>query len=161
MQKRTREGIRAAALGRSNPAHPTCAGGEKLSRADAAAVAPAPIDESQPPMLLLNLMCAPPSSALGELRRSLVRLEALSHILVWSSTAGGTEAAATIDVVELPRLRLTFRADRGRLYCDDLSGLFVSNVRDPQVSGPGVFLELRLRHPLLLEAACDGTATET
>lgn len=48
-------------------------------------------------------------------------------------------AETTIDLVELPRLNLTFvrKADldgRPQLYCNEHQGMFISSVRDPRVS---------------------------
>ena len=57
---------------------------------------------------LLCLLCVPADSPLERLRSLLLRLEALSHILVWAldePTAGAPE----VHRVELPSVSLTFR----------------------------------------------------
>lgn len=90
---------------------------------------PGRIDPSKPPMLLLNLQGASASSELGQVRLLITNIEPLSHILVWSKSQHSDPASetATIDIVELPRMNLSFRAVAGnRLVCDDLAGLFIS-----------------------------------
>ena len=79
------------------------------------------------PMVLLDLLRAPPRSALRAVANALQRMENLSHVLAWGSTA------ASIDVVELPRLGLTFVRDATaaddaplRLRCAELSGMYLA-----------------------------------
>jgi len=62
-------------------------------------------------LTLLNLLYSSQGSTLRRLADTLLRLEHLSHVLVWTranvTTAGDT---CSIDVVELPRMRLHFIA---------------------------------------------------
>ncbi|KAJ1425171.1 hypothetical protein B484DRAFT_93375, partial [Ochromonadaceae sp. CCMP2298] len=67
---------------------------------------------------------------LHALIRSLLRLESLSHILAWSRTDPG-KGPLPVDVIELPRLRLTFERvvapDGGVKYmCLEQSGMHVA-----------------------------------
>jgi hypothetical protein len=67
-----------------------------------------------------------------------LRLEELSHVLVWTSASVTSEGSeATVDLLELPRLRLTFRAraEGGsvRLYCEQHEGFFITNRRSGDV----------------------------
>ena len=96
---------------------------------------------------------APAGSALRRLSKLLLRLEDLSHILVWSaSEVTREEARCTIDLLELPRLHLTFRArpDGGstRLYCEQHEGFFITNRRSDDVMAllKGVPNSLLLEH---------------
>jgi hypothetical protein len=58
------------------------------------------------------------------------RLEDLSHLLVWTKAPiKAPNEPCSVDVVELPRLGLTFRSRESapgekaaRLYCDDYDG---------------------------------------
>lgn len=95
-------------------------------------------DASKPVVTLLNLLLAPAGSALRRLARLLLRLEDLSHILVWSlSELSKANDDCTIDLIELPRLHLTFRAkvEAGsvRLYCEQHEGFFITNGRSDDV----------------------------
>ncbi|OEH77855.1 EF hand domain-containing protein [Cyclospora cayetanensis] len=79
-------------------------------------------DLSAPAQTLVNLMLAPDQSPLGHLRDSLLRVEALSHILVWTQSArmpqGPQDVEAlscdegNVDAIELPRLGVSFKAVR-------------------------------------------------
>ena len=70
-------------------------------------------DPSAPEETLVNLLLAPEGSPVSHLRDSLLRVEALSHILVWTRAARrphtpqDTDAlscdAGSIDAIELPR----------------------------------------------------------
>eukprot|EP00760_Papus_ankaliazontas_P024689 PhM_4_TR2411/c0_g2_i1/m.74313 len=93
-------------------------------------------------LLLLNLMYARKGTPLHSLANVLARIELLSHILVWTTqtdydyTKGGPIA---IDLVQLPRLKLSFRAHVDgdgamQLFSLDHASLFVSNVRQPLVN---------------------------
>jgi hypothetical protein len=76
------------------------------------------------------------------LRELLLRLDSLSHCLVWLTTSDPNHAAV-VDLVELPRLKLTFRSRAttpqaegdaraaSRLYLDGHGELFLSNGRAP------------------------------
>jgi hypothetical protein len=84
-------------------------------------------------MLLLNVLYAPERSTLHELGQFLVRLDDLSHCLVWSKQATAAPGdQASIDSIELPRLKLKFYAKADttedkktvtRLYSADYAGL--------------------------------------
>jgi hypothetical protein len=119
--------------------------------AAAAAAAQGIEDEHRPTLSLLNLLLPPKASPLRRLSRLLSRLEDLSHLLVWSraNTAGTGKGLGpnAIELIELPRLRLSFRAraEDGsppppgegagelRLFCEQHEGLFISNRRSAEV----------------------------
>jgi hypothetical protein len=65
------------------------------------------------------------------LLRTVLRLESLSHILLWSRSVGQVSMSASIDLIEMPRLRLTFeRKSVGaefRYYCVEQPGFFISS----------------------------------
>ena len=76
-------------------------------------------DERHPKHMLLDLLHvdATYSPQLAALRELLMRLDSLSHCLVWLEVAEGSNAhavkpthTACVDLIELPRLKLTFRA---------------------------------------------------
>ena len=109
--------------------------------AAAAAAAVAETDELRPTLTLLNQLLAPSGSPLRRLSRLLARLDDMSHTLVWSSSpAVHPGAACAIELIELPRLHLTFRARRHdgeiRLFCEQHEGLFISNKRSTEVCTP-------------------------
>ena len=89
---------------------------------------------------LLNVMTARDGSGLKELGLLFSRLDNLSHILFWTNTKHETPAdESSIDLVELPRIKMTFRADTvetspGRfgthLFSTDHDGLYVTT--DPE-----------------------------
>uniref|UniRef100_A0A7S1J653 ubiquitinyl hydrolase 1 n=1 Tax=Eutreptiella gymnastica TaxID=73025 RepID=A0A7S1J653_9EUGL len=91
--------------------------------------------------LLLDLLHAPEGTALHSLARVMARLENLSHVLAWTQNAGARDPSdrLTIDLVQLPRLKLTFAAhwDAGasetRLQSLDHANMFVSNIRNDLV----------------------------
>ena len=79
------------------------------------------------PLILLDLLRAPPRSALRAVANALQRMENLSHILAWGKTR------TSLDIVELPRLGLTFVRDASaaadaplRLRCAQLSGMYLA-----------------------------------
>ena len=94
------------------------------------------IDHSRPTLTLLNIMTAPPSSLLKRIGMLLSRLDNLSHVLVWSAVKIRTaHDACSIDVIELPRVNLSFKSKRvetidgkveHRLYSNDHDGLYIS-----------------------------------
>ena len=69
-------------------------------------------DPAQPELQLLNLLHPRPGTALATLAALLMRMDNLSHCLVWAAGPPGQEC---VEVVEIPRIRLTFRrkADDG------------------------------------------------
>ena len=116
-------------------------------------------DASSGRLYLLNLLYAADNSPLAHLADFLIRIEDLSHVLVWSRTPQPNSVTAangmnvSIDVIELPRLQLSFVARREpgtshtRLYSQDHNGMFVSNMRDKAV----LKLLDGLPHSILLE----------
>ena len=112
-------------------------------------------DGSRQVLTLLNLLHATANGALRQLADVLMRLENLSHVLVWSASSGADpNEKATIDLVELPRLRLHFRAEpdergRMRLASVEHAGLYVATCCDERTAG----LLQGLPHTLLLENA--------
>ena len=134
---------------------------EAAAWANAAAAAAGEVDAAKPTLVLLNLLFAPPGSALRQLARLLMRLETLSHLLAWSVAGAevSAESARAVELLELPRINLTFRAraDRAgcvRLYCEQHEGLFISNRRSEDV----VALLDGVPHSLLLEREDGGLA---
>eukprot|EP00965_Chrysotila_dentata_P060442 2003468-Pleurochrysis_carterae.AAC.1 len=82
-------------------------------------------------LLLLNLLASPPGDDINDVCTLFSRLEQLSYILVWSiarrSSAEITTEASKIavDLVELPRLQLSFRRVSHQLQCVELPQLTV------------------------------------
>jgi hypothetical protein len=93
-------------------------------------------DPNRPVLTLLNVLSAPPTSLLKRVGMLLSRLDNLSHVLVWStSDIKSAHSPASIDVIELPRVNLAFRAKKvetidgrveHRLYSNDYDGLYIS-----------------------------------
>ena len=94
------------------------------------------LDKNREVMTLLNVLSAPPSSLLKRVGMMLSRLDNLSNVLVWSTSRVNTpHSAASIDIVELPRVNLAFKAKKiqsidgeteYRLYSNDFNGLYVA-----------------------------------
>jgi hypothetical protein len=94
------------------------------------------VDPNRKTMTLLNVLCAPPSSLLKRIGMLLARLDNLSNILVWSTCQVPTaHSPASIDLIELPRVNLSFKARAvesvdgrvdHRLYSNDYDGLYIS-----------------------------------
>jgi len=88
---------------------------------------------------LLNLQTASPESTLGQLALFLQRIEDLSHCLVWTkSKCLQGDSKCTVDLVELPRLSLSFhvapaREGGFRLFSHDHMGMFISNRRNEHI----------------------------
>ena len=82
--------------------------------------------------LLLDLMYAPRRSRLFSVAKTLCSIENLSHICVWSRCVSPSKTApCTIDIVEIPRLKLSFTAREDhegvlRLFSLDHADLFIS-----------------------------------
>ena len=105
---------------------------------------------------LLNLMGAPKGSRLYSLANVITRLESLSYVLAWtradrgksSRSEDGFQDSATIDLLELPRLNMTFTSreteeknpETGevrrvtRLFSVDHADLYISNERSDLLS---------------------------
>ncbi len=94
------------------------------------------IDKKRPTLTLLNVALAPSGSLLKQIGMLLSRLDNLSQVLVWSeSDVVNAQQACTIDLIELPRVNLSFRAKRiekidgtveHRLYSYDNDGLYIA-----------------------------------
>ena len=119
--------------------------------------------------VLLNMMYAPRRTRLHSLAKTLARVENLSHICAWTrldDPVGNMESIAqmkrdrvstwgcpNIDLIELPRLKLTLAAKRDsetgtmRLYSVDHADLFISNTRDARA----VKLLNGIPHSLILQ----------
>jgi hypothetical protein len=84
-------------------------------------------------LTLLNLLHAPKDSPLARVAAIFSQIESLGHVLAWTSAAPGEELS--VNLVELPRLRLSFAAKvedgEVRFYSQEHAGLFVSNQRSP------------------------------
>lgn len=101
---------------------------------------------------LLNALHAPSTSPLKILSHILLRLENLSHILIWTfAPVKKPDDVCTIDLVELPRVRLSFRLEESRgalkMFCQEHTGLYISSNRDSST----VKLLKGLPHAVLLE----------
>ena len=94
------------------------------------------IDKNRPVLTLLNIVTAPPGSLLKQAGMLLSRLDNLSQVLVWSeSEVLDVQQPCSIDLIELPRVNLSFRSKRvekidgsveHRLYSNDNDGLYIS-----------------------------------
>ena len=86
------------------------------------------------PMTLLNLLNGQKATALYRLGVLLSGLENLSHCLAWATEeVQGLDAAVSVSVVELPRLRLTFTLQDHVLVCRQLHNLRIME-EDPTPS---------------------------
>jgi hypothetical protein len=111
-------------------------------------------------MTLLNLLYTKPGSKLYDLAKMLCKLESLSHCLVWTKTKlkpGDDHVPASIDLIEMPRLQLTFFSKIcgdgiTRLFSSSHAGLFISARRNPALNS----LLRGIPHGILLEGL-DGT----
>eukprot|EP01012_Entosiphon_sulcatum_P009332 TRINITY_DN1521_c0_g2_i1.p1 TRINITY_DN1521_c0_g2~~TRINITY_DN1521_c0_g2_i1.p1 ORF type:complete len:4962 (-),score=1074.52 TRINITY_DN1521_c0_g2_i1:73-14958(-) len=92
----------------------------------------------QEEMLLVQLLYCPEGTALFSLAQLLARLENLSHVLVWTRNTAAREPSdqLTIDLVQLPRLKLTFSCQWDAtnhcmaLFSLDHANMFVTNRRN-------------------------------
>jgi len=106
-------------------------------------------------MTLLNLLYAQNGSKLNALAKLLNKMESLSHCLVWTKSklpSGTDHVAASIDLIEMPRLQLTFFSKAcpdgvTRLFSSSHAGLFISARRNPALNG----LLRGIPHGILLE----------
>ena len=83
---------------------------------------------------LLNPLYAPPEGSLKVLANLLRRLDNLSHVLLWTLAAvSKPNDKCSVDLVELPRVRLVFQAkihivqQEKKLYSMEYSGLFLTS----------------------------------
>jgi hypothetical protein len=73
--------------------------------------------------------------SLHSLIRLMLRLDSISNILLWSLVSPDSKKPISIDVIELPRLRLTFEKKTAadgtfKFYCKEQSGLFIIGYQD-------------------------------
>jgi len=98
-------------------------------------------------MTLINMLHLGTSGFLAELAEYLVRLEDMSHILVWTkSNVTSPKAAVSVDLIELPRLQLSFYSKSTeeqlssstsspvQLFCTQYVGMYISNVRTERIN---------------------------
>ena len=118
--------------------------------------------------VLLSLLAAPEGSQLLSLARTLSRIEPLSHVLAWAkrsrlegeapwSTNTDQQLGLVPDLVELPRLKLSLRAEKHgddwRLYSVDHSKLYVLDVASESESlSPARRLAAACPHALILRS---------
>jgi hypothetical protein len=94
------------------------------------------VDPNRPTLTLLNVLSANPSSLLKRVGMLLSRLDNLAHVLVWSATKVKTaHEPCGIDLIELPRVNLSFKSKdfksidgdvEHRLYSNDYNGLYIA-----------------------------------
>ena len=115
-------------------------------------------DPDQPVDTLISLLYAPKESVLRDLCQVVMRLDGLSHCMAWTKApVKSPEDACSVDLVEFPRLRLSFHTKREvdkesgaevmRLYSNDHDGLFISNHRSEMTEN----LIYGVPHALLME----------
>lgn len=107
-------------------------------------------------MTLVNILYAPEHNALHSLLRVMTRVERVSNVLVWTKSKLEKGKLPHIDLIELPRLNLSFtlRKDKTnvpRLFSVDHPHLYVSNVRNDLVNN----LMRGVPHGLLLTTEND------
>ena len=106
-------------------------------------------DPDDPVLLLLDVLNVHERSPLGQLSDFLVRVDNLSHCLVWSRDVGSLDCG--VDLIEFPRHRLSFKGRNQdgflRLESVEHNGYHVSNFRTPVIE---TLLE-RLTCGILLE----------
>lgn len=93
-------------------------------------------DKNRPIHTLLNVQTAPPTTLLFRIGMLLSRLDNLAHVLIWSSKEVKTpHDPCAIDLIELPRVNLSFQAKAvtsvdgtvdHRLYSNDYDGLYIA-----------------------------------
>jgi Ca2+-binding EF-hand superfamily protein len=97
------------------------------------------LSERQNQAVLLNLLHTPPGSLLHRMCNVLTRVEDVSYILAWTSSAvERVNDDVQVSLIELPRLKLKFQPRRDRhgvvrLYSLDHEGLYVSDYRDTHI----------------------------
>jgi hypothetical protein len=115
-------------------------------------------DTEQSAHTLVNLMYAEPGTLLAALRAVCCRIDNLSNVLAWTKTSVDGPSAS-VDLIEFPRLRLSFTVKDGKLWSDDHSGCFVSSFRSDEINSllggipNSILLEDRSRqHSILVPA---------
>eukprot|EP00960_Hanusia_phi_P029240 747854-Hanusia_phi.AAC.2 len=105
---------------------------------------------------LLNLCNSPEGSVMYRLAQMLSKMDNLSHCLVWTKATippGSESSSCTIDLIELPRLQLSFFSKVcsdgvTRLFSNSHAGLFISHHRDVHLNQ----IVRGLPHALVLES---------
>lgn len=111
----------------------------------------------EPTKYLLNILYAEEGTPLHSLGRLLIRLDDLSHVLAWTNMdpTQGTEATPTIDLVEMPRLGVSFRVEQPngkmRLVCLDYGGLYVPSGPPSTSRADAWKLLVQMPHCILLQ----------
>ena len=109
---------------------------------------------SEQPLYLLNILTPSEGSVLRSLGDFLAKTEDISHCLVWTRTKlTGPGQKCSIDVIEMPRLNLSFftQTDRSgviRLYSNDHIGMFISSSAVDSITR----LKRGLQHCIILES---------
>eukprot|EP01087_Luapelamoeba_hula_P004848 TRINITY_DN1482_c0_g1_i1.p1 TRINITY_DN1482_c0_g1~~TRINITY_DN1482_c0_g1_i1.p1 ORF type:complete len:4317 (-),score=602.49 TRINITY_DN1482_c0_g1_i1:51-13001(-) len=85
-------------------------------------------------LLFLNLLYAPKGTKLHSLAKVLARIEKISYILAWTKQLNSSSDNFNIDLIEMPRLKMAFKANLDndgvtRLYSIDHVNLFITNTR--------------------------------
>jgi hypothetical protein len=82
------------------------------------------------PLTLLNVLHAPPKSKLARVAAVFSQIESAGYILAWTHSEGD---GLSVDLVELPRLRLSFVSalvdGKHRFLCQEHAGLFIASQR--------------------------------
>ncbi len=112
------------------------AGDLSIQRIEAECVGSGPCTTFRPlkggkPLTLLNILHAPPKSKLARVAAIFSQIESAGHILAWTYAQESDEVS--VDLVELPRLRLSFVSGlvdgKPRFLCQEHAGLFIANHR--------------------------------
>lgn len=89
-------------------------------------------------LILIDLLHPAPNTPLYFLQQLLIRLDNISYILCWARASRDPSSPLSVDIVELPRLKLRFSTQvmNGvvRLCSLDYAGFFVSNERSDQLT---------------------------
>ena len=112
------------------------AGDLSIQRIEAESVGSGPCTTFRPllsskPLTLLNILHAPPKSKLARVAAVFSQIESAGYILAWTIAKDGDEVS--VDLVELPRLRLSFVSGlvdgKPRFLCQEHAGLFIAGHR--------------------------------
>lgn len=112
------------------------AGDLSIQRIEAECIGSGPCTTFRPrkggkPLTLLNILHAPPRSKLARVAAIFSQIESAGYILAWTYAQESEEVS--VDLVELPRLRLSFVSGlvdgKPRFLCQEHAGLFIANHR--------------------------------
>ncbi|CAE8619966.1 unnamed protein product [Polarella glacialis] len=111
------------------------------------------LDSSGSVWTLMDLHSCKPGSDVALLTQLLVRIEDLSHVLVWAECELGDVSRSQIAAIELPRLKLTLVPHGGTLAVKDSGGWFVkSGLAEDSIEGSALGELLRgIDQALVLE----------